>query len=302
MRPSVFLETNHLFLRNPRGGVEGVAEMAAASFGVILCNIGDYPPSDWQVIRDRAKSAGVKCGPWLRTANSSGTFDEARLELLVDTADSWDWAPLVCNSEKEIDHSGSELTSYIANELGDRDAAISMEVRPFGAVDWRPVAKYPILPQNFPAETHIGDTDYAIRENWNAAGCPCVAITYGAYGGMVPDEFARLTPYGVYTGDDCGNDFEQWAPLGNCEPCAHEVPTPPDGGDGVTKIGTQDGVTAAMNRLRDLDPGGTILYRDPKGKWAALDTIEGTPLDKWKAYDKLERSLAILVEDHDQAA
>lgn len=47
-------------------------------------------------------------------------------------------------------------------------------------------------------------------------------------------------------------------------------------------IGYQSGVAASMNRLRRLDPGGT--------------NTSGTG-----AYDKLQRSLTILVGDHDRA-
>lgn len=78
--------------------------------------------------------------------------------------------------------------------------------------------------------------------------------------------------------------------------------SPDDGGFDVTKIGSQDGVDASCNRLRDLDPGGTIMRKDAKGKWPPLDALAGTPLDTWKAYDKLQRALSILVEDHDAHA
>jgi hypothetical protein len=227
---SIFLETNHLLLRAPDGGVEDVARMRDAGFSVIFCNVGDYPASDWQVVRDRARAAGVKCGPWLRTADGHGVFDPDRLMHLIDVADSWDWAPLVCNSEKEIDHSGSALTQFIRNEIGDRDAAISTEVRPFADVDWKPLgSSYPILPQNFPAETGIGDSDDTIRMNWYAAGAICVVITYGSYGGMDAGDFDRLSPFGVYTADDCGNDFAAWKPLGSCAPCRNNG----GGGDDV---------------------------------------------------------------------
>jgi hypothetical protein len=299
---SVFLDRNHLFLRSSRGGVEDVASMSAAGFTAIFCNIDPNAcaPEDWDLVRDRAQSLGVVCGPWLRTADAHGEFDAGRLDLLIDVADAWGWTPLIVNSEKEIDHTGDDVTGFIAEQVGDRDAAISVEVRPFGAVDWRPLARYPILPQSFPAETGIADPDDVIRANWWAAGVQCVVVTYGTYGGMQPDEFARLTPYGLYTADDCGNQFARWSPVGSTEPCS-TVPPDANGGDMET-IGTQHGVTSALNRLRTLDPGGTILSVDAQGKWAPLSTLSGVPLDKWKAWDKLERTLTILVQDHDGAA
>ena len=149
---SIFLETNHLMARKPSDAGDPVA-MKNAGFGALFCNVGDYPASDWIPLRDRAWNVGMKCGPWLRTADAHTVFDPRRLSDLIDIADAWNWAPLICNSEKEIDNTYDDLTGYIAEELGDRDAAISVEVRPFGNVDWKPLAGYPILPQKFPAET-----------------------------------------------------------------------------------------------------------------------------------------------------
>lgn len=76
-------------------------------------------------------------------------------------------------------------------------------------------------------------------------------------------------------------------------------PEPPDEGGDVEKIGTQHGVTAAVNRLRDMDPGGTLLKKDSKGKWPPISSLT-QPVNEWKAYDKLERTLGILVADHDE--
>jgi hypothetical protein len=67
----------------------------------------------------------------------------------------------------------------------------------------------------------------------------------------------------------------------------------------MTEIGYQHGITAMMNRLRDLDPGGTILKKEG-GKWPSIDTLT-VPVDQWKAYDKAERAFTILVHDHDAA-
>jgi hypothetical protein len=69
----------------------------------------------------------------------------------------------------------------------------------------------------------------------------------------------------------------------------------------MSDIGSQDGVTAAMNRLRDLDPNGTLLKKGADGKWPSINTLT-QPLEQWKAYDKLERSQTILVDDHDSGA
>jgi len=68
----------------------------------------------------------------------------------------------------------------------------------------------------------------------------------------------------------------------------------------MSKIGTQHGATAAANRWRDLDPGGTKLKKSG-GKWPSIDTLT-IPLDQWGAWDKLERALTITFTDHDSGA
>jgi len=67
----------------------------------------------------------------------------------------------------------------------------------------------------------------------------------------------------------------------------------------VSAIGNQDGIKAAMNRLRDLDPSGTLLKKSG-GSWPDISTLP-PDLDTWKAYDKLQRTLQILKQDHDSS-
>jgi hypothetical protein len=62
-------------------------------------------------------------------------------------------------------------------------------------------------------------------------------------------------------------------------------------------IGPNHGITAAVNRLRDKDPSGTSLKK-VNGKWQSITTLTN-PVSEWKAYDKFERALLILVSDHD---
>jgi len=66
------------------------------------------------------------------------------------------------------------------------------------------------------------------------------------------------------------------------------------------KIGSQHGATAAANRWRNLDPGGTKLTKGADGKWPSIDSLT-IPQDQWGAYDKLERALSITFADHDAA-
>jgi hypothetical protein len=291
---SVFLERNHLVLRNPDGSDGNVQAMAAAGFGVILCNVRDYPAERWQTIRERAQTAGVPCGPWARTAlEGSGGWDESMLQELVAIADEWG-SPLMVDSEKELDYSGDTLTRHIADVCGDRDYALSMEAWPFASVDWTPFAEVPVMPQIFPAEAEIASDPDACRAQWYAVGVRCVVFTFGAYHWMTPDLFDRLTPYGVYTGDDMGGQYAAWSPLGSCNPCTQpseppqpepEPPTPEDEMEPVTDQQGRDGVlfavqAAAQNWTDDKPRGRLTVARricqaeNDDAKWnACRDTI-----------------------------
>lgn len=283
---SVFVDTNHLFLRAPDGGVEDVANMASNGFGAIFCNIGDYPLDRWQLIRDRAVTAGVQCGPWLRTAEGgSGTFDPERLGFLIDVADEWG-SPLIVNAESELKGTAGDVTSFIAEECGDRDWALSMEPWPFANVDWTPVGHVPIMPQIF-GEQWGRDEEATIAE-WFRVGAGCVVSTYGTYGGSTPAMYSRLAPYGLYTADDCGNDFARWRAAGTRDPYAPDTPSEPsNGGDGMETIGAQHGITAMADVWRKQWPDKTKPDRDPNN------------LSTWGAIDKLERTLTILAKEHD---
>ena len=67
-------------------------------------------------------------------------------------------------------------------------------------------------------------------------------------------------------------------------------------------IGKNDGIAAEFNRLRDLDPAGTLLKKDAKGKWPDISTLANVPLDQWKAWDQGQRTKQILKDDHDANA
>jgi hypothetical protein len=281
---SVFLERNHLFLRSPVGGVEDVETMKAAGFTAIFCNIGDHDPSEWTVVRERAQVQGVVCGPWLRTADAANEFDPNRVLQLVHVADLWG-SPVICNSESELKATGSDLTSWIAEQFEGRDWALSMEAWPFADVDWSPI-RVPVLPQIFPAESGAGSKPTDCKWQWqNVAGIPCVVFTFGTYGEQTPDLYDLLAPYGLYTADDCGNVFEPWRARGSGTPCAT---APPEPEEPMEKIGSQHGIAAMADIFRKEWP-------DKTGKPDPNDPAT------WKAIDKWERTMTILVEDHDAA-
>jgi hypothetical protein len=303
---SVFLERNHLFLRDPHGGVEDVASMAVAGFNAIFCNVGDHAPIEWSTIRGRAGAAGVACGPWMRCATADNRFDFDRFHSLLRVADLWE-SPLIVNAESELKGSGSEVTAYINTQLGERDAAISMESWPFDNVDWTPLAARPLLPQLF--KSLVGYHEQEIRNIWHQYGVRCVVLTFGAFGGSTATEYDRAQPFGVYSADDCHGDYAAWSAIASTEPCLEpEEPEEP-----MPVIGPDHGITATFNRLRDLDPKGTLLVKEPdpakpgQTRWPSISTLSDPerpggpiPVSSWKAYDKGERALTILVTDHDR--
>jgi hypothetical protein len=285
---SIFLTTNHLFLRNPAGGVEDVANMEAAGFGAIFCNIGDYHPDEWALIRERAENANVVCGPWLRTQTVTDNFSTEKLDYLITTADDWD-SPFIVNSEVELKGSGDQLTKMIADKVGDRDAAVSMEAWPFFDVDWRPLANLPVLPQIFPVESESAKRPDDCKIQWHKFGIRCVVFTFGSYRTQKPSDYKLLTPYGVYAADDCNNDFQSWRSNGLGSPCKPLNVTIPPGEIDMADIGTSHGITAFIKWLKK-QPGVPIDH--------GPDYNPNNPAT-WPWPERFERTLNMLREDHD---
>lgn len=279
---SIFLETNHLFLRNPQGGIENITAMREAGFEAIFCNIRDYEPYEWDTIRSKAAAAGVVCGPWLRTIDANSNFSSGHLDYLIQVADTWE-APLIVNSESELKDSGNELTKLIAEKLKGREAAISMEAWPFANVDWTPLANVPILPQIFPIESYPSQFPDDCRDQWHIRGINCVVLTFGSFQEQNPSDYKRISPYGVYTADDCGGNYKAWASQGTQNPCVH-ISEPEDT---MEKIGSQSGVWTLAKKFRK--------------EWPTL-TAKPDPNDHttWGAIDKWERAMLILIRDHDK--
>lgn len=286
---SVFKTQCFFFLRNPRGGVEDLDRMQEAGFQGVFCNIGDFPPSDWEaIIRPRALQRGMFCGPWARTQDSNGGFSPDKLTQLVQCAKRWA-SPLIVNSESELKGTGSSWTTLIADMCRGYDAAVSVEPQPFADVEWWPLKEMPILPQIFPP-AGSPEPDWAI-EQWHAYGIECVYLTFASYGGMTPGSYDLNAPYSIYTADDCGGNYAAWSPTAfSYEGCVEA-----EGGSDMQEIGKQHGVEATYNRFKALDPEGCNPAFDPKQP-------DALPLEQLKAYDKWCRTMLILVNDHDDQA
>lgn len=216
-----------LFARDPRGGIEDLAEMRREGFKAIFVNIRDFPENRWTTIRTRAEAAGMACGPWGRTAKGPNdrTWAPEVLELILDTGDRWE-QPSVPNCESEIDHSDDTITTFIRQAIGSRNTAVSTLARPMQAVDWHPLHDIPILAQLFVESQQTDPMN--VRQEWWDAGIECLLGTYGAYGGRKPSDYPLDGPYSVYTADDVGAArFFLWVPRSFTYKACKEVPVPP---------------------------------------------------------------------------
>jgi hypothetical protein len=113
---------------------------------------------------------------------------------------------------------------------------------------------------------------------------PCL----GAYGGYPLSGYPELGGgFNVWNAETMtAADWDELKRRSSSPP----PPDPDDGGDDMTTlIGHQDGIQAAVNRLIALDPAGSKPNRDP------------SDINTWGAWDKLQRTLQILKDDHDEA-
>lgn len=205
------LNANGTWLRNPRGGVEDVAEMSRVGLMRWLgynLNKGDWLlPSDWAVVRSRAANLGMPTIPWLRVR----TREDVRHLRATGEADR---APaLGLNLEKEAE--GQLTPAMCAEELqGYRGEVITfMEAWLFASVDWHPLARLgPALLQIFPAESTAAHDPVGCEIQAHKKGFAHVFLCYGTYGGMNPSQFDLTRPHSLYTGDDVGpGNWRRWS-------------------------------------------------------------------------------------------
>lgn len=253
-----------LMLVSPSGGVEDINYLRTKCPWVkgLFLNVRDNAPSMWDTVRQRATAANLFVGPWGRTMKAGGEFDPNMLNMLVNTADAWGAAPLIVNAESELKGSGSDLTSYIAKMVNWRQAAISMEPRPYANVQWTPVAHLPVLPQIFPSEQSVSYEPIAIRNEWWTYGVKCVYPTFGAYGGMKPSDFKLQAPYSLYPGDAlmASYSLEAWAPTSQgYQGCIDATPTVPPSAPSTAE--TRAKIVAAAEVWEAGQPGPTPLTR-----------------------------------------
>lgn len=205
--------TNFYFLNQPGGEIEHLPEMkAVGKISGVFCNIGDYTPESWATIRNQASQQGMFCGVWLRTqVADNGPFSESKLAYLIQVADEWQ-QPLIVNSERELDGTGNSCTKLIAQYVGNRDGAVSMEAWLYNAVDWSPLANLPMLLQISPGYSAPSQKPYDCKAHAHLHGIKAVYFTFGTFGGQEPKDYDLKEPYSLYHANASAPNWSAWQP------------------------------------------------------------------------------------------
>ena len=204
-------------LRNPRGGVEDVAEMAAAGMKWLAFNVGDGQHwDDWRIVRERARDANVEVLPWARCRTLADCHD------LLETADVFA-SKCLLNIEDEFKDvlppfRVAELLSDYTMQSRGLDVGISTVGWVYNSVDYLPLANYPALLQLFPTDMRLDPADLEEIQAQCVAhardkGFTYVGVTIQAYGGAKPEWYGYIDgTFSIFAGDDVGSS--NWAAWG----------------------------------------------------------------------------------------
>lgn len=311
----------------PLGAVSGLA--VQITWGSAPAERTD-PPNELQAWLARTRSYGLHVTPWgwcnasdIARAEDEGRYHAERA-IAMGFRDEW-----IANMEHPYDAGGNSSSpkyempaayaegfTEAAKRAGVTFKALAITTTPFFGSSMAELAfaGWVTMPQAFSGDYAPATVDACVEhmQDWGwppALIRPLVQVYKSANGQRPPvqpfldDSAANGVGVVPYIVEQCMDDtarLQALAPATFRPPSGAAPIPPPDGGD-VQPIGSQDGVTASCNRLRDMDPAGTLLKKSGS-KWPSIDTLAAMPLDQWKAYDKLERALKILVTDHDEMA
>lgn len=194
------------FLRNPRGGVEGVGEMKAAGTKWLAVNLGDgFEWTDWTTVVSRGRALGVQVFPWQRCRTIVECYD------LLDVADRVGFRAIL-NLENELETTCPP--NKVAEVMADfPDLVVSFSCNGWlpNDVDFRPIAHRPVLLQLFPTDmkrnpTELPQLELDCRKHAADKGFKFIGITAQTYAGAQPSWYAYMNerPHSFYTGDDIG--------------------------------------------------------------------------------------------------
>lgn len=260
-------------------------------------NIGAEASADPNWIRQRQlmAGAGVAAFPWLHV-RSMGDLDR-----LLDFADRWGTRYAGVNIEDVVSDNLSVPAIAARLQRWGGNALIITLPWVANGQGWSSLSAYPFALEYFPFDMSwnpiFDDMNVLVAHACAEIGDDAkITFMYGTY----PSEIANPSKYNLnvahsfYPGDSIGTTVAEW------DEWQHNGPTPfiTCGGTPMPIIGYNDGIAAAVNRLRDMDPKGTIMVKGTDGKWPPLSSLP-PDVSTWKAYDKLQRTLQILKDDHD---
>ena len=260
-------------------------------------NIGSEAAHDPNWIRQRnlMDSVSVVAMPWLHVRSM------ADLDRLLATADRWGTRYAGVNIEDVVsDNLSVPAIGARLEEWGGNALIITLPWVANGQ-GWEALADYPFALEYFPYDpvwNPIFDNQAVLVSHaCNEIGQDAkITFLYGTYPGGIasPARYDLKVAHSFYTGEDIGTTEQQW------DLWDYNAATPfiTCGGTPMPIIGYNDGIAAAVNRLRDMDPKGTIMVKGTDGKWPPLSSLP-PDVSTWKAYDKLQRTLQILKDDHD---
>lgn len=199
-----------LYLNNPRGGVEDVADMAAAGFQWIAINCGDFASHEWDTVKQRASGVLMPVLPW---AYCRSQKDLARLgELAKNEFNS----RAIFNCEAELRDGVYSIDQVVQAAVGI-DAALSTEPIPYANVSWYKAKHMTLHAQIFPGVNEESRDPRFCRQQFYLYGMGRVEFMYGIKaGGVEPPAMAfpgRQGGYSVFTADVVKPDpYTKWQP------------------------------------------------------------------------------------------
>ena len=194
-----------VYARNPQGGVEHVRELLDAGFRWYAFNVGDHSLPEWQTVIGRCRALEMPVFPW------RFVHTDADVRELCDLARGQFDGRVVVNAEKPLDE-GRVTAEVIRDATEGMDAAVSVEPRPFGNVDWTILSDRVIQLQLFPQENPASRDPRARRLEYLAAGCRRADFMLGMHDETPASFPARQYGYSVYTVDDMGLSCAAWGP------------------------------------------------------------------------------------------
>jgi hypothetical protein len=212
-----------LWLRNPGGdGVEDVEQIKEAGFSWLALNVGDNNPSDWEIVRQKAKLHHVRIFPWARIWNDTAITN------LVATAKEWNSQTIGFNLEQEAKEGMfPRRCADFLDFLGwTKEVATITEPWLYNGVPqdpfyphnpnkngWEPLIELgPVILEIFPQEAEAAKKPLDCIAHAKEIGFKNVFLAYGAYGEAEPNWYnIQNKPYSIYCGDDIGQgNWSKW--------------------------------------------------------------------------------------------